>query len=102
MDRGNLYRYVDVQCCDRRAPHIVLSFWDPETIVTDNGTCFVSAELEAFLNHNGIKHVTSGPYHPSSNGLAERAVQVVKKGLKKVTKGTMRSRLVKKHYLLTD
>ena len=70
-------------------------FGIPETIVSDNGTCFVSTEFEAFLSDNGIKHVTSAPYHPSSNGLAERAVQVVKRGLRKVTKGTMRSRLAK-------
>ena len=65
----------------------------PETIVTDNGTCFVSAEFETFLSRNGIKHITSAPYHPSSNGLAERAVQVVKRGLKKITQGSMKSRL---------
>ena len=40
---------------------------------TDNGTCFVS---EAY---NGIRHVTSAPYHPALNGLAERAVQIVKR-----------------------
>ena len=75
----------------------------PETIVTDNGTCFVSAEFETFLSRNGIKHLTSAPYHPSSNGLAERAVQLVKRGLKKVTRGSMKSRLAKVlfHYRLT-
>jgi len=67
----------------------------PEMVVTDNGTCFVSQEFELFLRKNGIKHTTSAPYHPASNGLAERAVQVIKRGLKKVTDGTMSSRLAK-------
>ncbi len=43
----------------------------PETVVTDNGLSFVSKEFEGFLKKNGIAHVTSAPYHPSSNGLAE-------------------------------
>ncbi len=67
----------------------------PETIVTDNGTCFVSAEMENFLATNGIRHVTSAPYHPASNGLAERAVQIVKRGLKKTKEGRVKSRLAK-------
>ena len=67
----------------------------PETIVLDNGTCFVSIEFEAFLKSNGICHHTSAPYQPASNGLAERAVQIVKKGLKKVTAGSIRDCLAK-------
>lgn len=64
----------------------------PETIVTDSGTCFTSAEFELFLEKNGVKHLTTAPYHPASNGLAERAVQIVKKGIKKC-EGTLRTRL---------
>ena len=67
----------------------------PESVVTDNGTGFVSQEFETFLKNNGIRHTTSVPYHPASNGLAERAVEIVKKGLKKVTVGSMNTRLAK-------
>jgi len=37
---------------------------------------------------NGFHHLPSAPYHPISNGLAELAVQIVKKGLKKKCCGT--------------
>ena len=67
----------------------------PEVLVSDNGSCCVSEEFETFLLNNGIKHITSAPYHPATNGLAERAVQIVKKGLKKETVGTMEERLAK-------
>ena len=53
----------------------------PRKVVTDNGPSFTSDEFRSFLSYNGITHVTSAPYHPSSNGLAERAVQTVKNGL---------------------
>ena len=74
---------------------IFAKFGFPETIVTDNGTGFVSQEFEAYLRRAGIRHVTSAPYHPASNGLAERAVQVVKNGLKKVRTGSVNTRLAK-------
>ena len=72
-------------------------FGIPETVVTDNGTCFVSAEFENFLSSNGIRHITSrsAPYHPAMNGLAKRAVQIVKRGLKKSGERSVKSRLAK-------
>ena len=44
---------------------------------------------------NGIRHVKTAPYHPSSNGQAEWAVQVFKEGLKKFTKGTLETKLAR-------
>ena len=82
-------------CVIEELRSLFAKFGLPEMVVTDNGTCFVSAEFEQFLRSNGIKHTTSAPYHPASNGLAERAVQTVKRGLKKVKDGTMSTRLAK-------
>ena len=63
--------------------------------MSDNGTPFVTEEFVHFLHQNGIKHNTSTPYHPASNGLAECAVKIVKRGLKKVISGDINSRLAK-------
>ena len=59
-----------------------------EVLVLNNGSIFTSAEFDEFINRNRIKHLTSAPYHPASNGLAERAVQTIKTALKKATIGT--------------
>ena len=56
----------------------------PDSIVSDNGLPFTSAEMKEFLTANGVRQITSSPYHPSSNGLAERAVQTCKSALKKM------------------
>ena len=56
---------------------------------------FVIAEFEVFLADNGIKHLTSAMYYPISNGLGKRAVQIIKKGLRKITQGSMRTCLAK-------
>ena len=70
-------------------------FGIPERIVTDNAPNFVSAEFSHFLHQNGIKQTTSAPYHPASNGLAERAVKIFKNGMKKMTAGSLPQKLAR-------
>ena len=65
----------------------------PQKVVTDNGTLFTSQEFQAFMKANGIKHVTSSPYHLSTNGLAERCVQTMKLGIKRTKGGSLQEKL---------
>ena len=65
----------------------------PEMLVTDNGTQFTSTEFKSFMENNGIHYVKSAPYHPASNGLAERAVQLFKESMKKSPGGSLESRI---------
>ncbi|GFU88032.1 uncharacterized protein K02A2.6 [Trichonephila clavipes] len=54
----------------------------PLTLVSDNGASFTSYKFRHFLKLNNIKHITSAPYHPATNGHAERIVQLFKASLK--------------------
>ena len=56
----------------------------PTTLVSDNGPQFTSKLFAHKMKQWHIKHLVSPPYHPASNGAAERAVQVVKDRLKKM------------------
>ncbi|KAF6028631.1 hypothetical protein EB796_013067 [Bugula neritina] len=59
----------------------------PTTIVTDNGPQFSSQEFTNFCNSFHINHVLSPPYHPPSNGEAERFVRTFKSSVDKNCEG---------------
>ncbi|XP_045188468.2 uncharacterized protein K02A2.6-like [Mercenaria mercenaria] len=62
----------------------LFSTWGlPEELVSDNDPRFTSAEFHMFMKNNGIRHTLVPSYHLSSNGAFERAIQVLKKSLKK-------------------
>jgi hypothetical protein len=63
----------------------------PDTIVSDNGSGFTSAEFTGFLKKNGILHTTTAPYHPATNGAAERTVQSLKSTMKKMCSSSKES-----------
>ena len=55
----------------------------PKEIMNDNGPPFSSKEFNSFLSGLGIKHTTSSPNYPQSNGFIERQVQTVKRLMEK-------------------
>ncbi|XP_055608550.1 uncharacterized protein K02A2.6-like isoform X2 [Uranotaenia lowii] len=70
----------------------------PVTVVSDNGPQFTADEFKVFLHRSGVKyHKLSAPYHPATNGQAERYVQTVKRALKAMgtTNSTLQANLNK-------
>ena len=55
----------------------------PDDIVSDNRPLFQSKEFAKFLSCLGIKHTTSSPGYPRSNGFIEQHIQTVKNMLSK-------------------
>ena len=74
--------------------HLFSAYGLPEEIVSDNGPQFTSDQFADFLRQNGIRHTKSAPYHPATNGAAERMVQVLKKSLKRTSGLSVDNQLV--------
>ena len=47
-------------------------------IISNNGSPFNSQEFADFLSSHGVRHTTSSPHYPQSNGFIERQIQTVK------------------------
>ena len=61
------------------------NFGYPHTIVSDNASSFTSEEFQEWSKARGIVNLTGPPYHPATNGAAERLVQTFKKSMLKST-----------------
>ena len=64
----------------------------PETIVSDNGPQFASKTFAEWCNAHSIAHLTSAPFHPASNGEAERLVGVFKQAMKRAVREEKKSK----------
>ena len=50
----------------------------PNEIMSDNGPPFNGKEFSSYLTGLGIRHTTSSPNYPRSNGFIERQIQTMK------------------------
>ena len=50
----------------------------PNTLVTDNGPCYMSKEFQMLMESMSVNHITIFPYYPQSNGLGEKSVGIIK------------------------
>ncbi|KAG5866523.1 hypothetical protein JTB14_019634 [Gonioctena quinquepunctata] len=66
-----------------------------KVIVSDNATAFTSSEFQIFLTNNLIRRARIAPYHPASNGQAERMVQTTKHFFKMLKDGDIKTKLAR-------
>ena len=65
---------------------IFSEFGKPQIFRSDNGPCYSSQEFKFFMQNWLIKHRTSSPHYPQSNGLAESMVKVSKNLIEKAVR----------------
>ena len=64
----------------------------PETIISDIGLQFASNTFADWCNAHSIALLSSGPFHPASNGKAERIVGVFKQAIKRAVRVEKKSK----------
>ncbi|XP_065094201.1 uncharacterized protein K02A2.6-like [Ochlerotatus camptorhynchus] len=75
-------RSITAECTVNMCRKIFSTFGIPSVLVSDHGVQFTSEVFQRFLKMNGGVHKMEAPYHPATNGQAERYVQTFKQKLK--------------------
>ncbi|XP_058049718.1 uncharacterized protein K02A2.6-like [Ahaetulla prasina] len=73
--------------------HLFATHGLPDILVSDNGPQFTAAQFEEYLAEEGIRHALSAPFHPASNGLAERSVRSAKEALSRLKPGDWQTKI---------
>ncbi|XP_058761460.1 uncharacterized protein LOC131634854 [Vicia villosa] len=63
--------------------NIFSRFGVPRVLISDGGSNFCNTPLEKVLEHYGVKHKVTTPYHPQENGQTEVSNREVKRILEK-------------------
>ncbi|XP_058034327.1 uncharacterized protein K02A2.6-like, partial [Ahaetulla prasina] len=73
--------------------HLFVTHGLPDTLVSDNGPQFTATQFEEYLAEEGIRHALSAPFHPATNGLAERFVRSAKEALSRLKPGDWQTKI---------
>ena len=83
-------RRVTAQDIARCLTQLFARFGLPEEILSDNGPNLTATLMEELLKLLKIKHITTTPYRPQTNGMLERWHRVLKRLLSKLSTGDRR------------
>ncbi|XP_024890212.1 uncharacterized protein K02A2.6-like [Temnothorax curvispinosus] len=83
-----IVKNITTQTTIEKCKEIFTDFGLPRILVMDNGQNFCSTEFLKFLQSNGITPKFTAPYHPATNGQAEKFVQTLKISMKKMYNDT--------------
>src|ERR1044072_1758571 len=72
--------------------NIFSRFGMPRVLVSDGGSHFCNAPLEKVLEHYGVKHKVTTPYHPQANGQTEVSNREIKRILEKIVSSARKER----------
>ncbi len=70
MSAGDVKELLDL-AVEKTGVHQVSVRHRPR-LLSDNGPCYLSGELEKYLREQGIAHTRGAPYHPMTQGKIER------------------------------
>ena len=76
---AEIVRSVKTAVIADRLRKMFCRYGPPETLVTDNGPQFTSAEFKELMSEFNIQHRRVTPYHPIANGEVERFNRCLKK-----------------------
>ena len=79
--RFPIVRKLKSMSAQHRTKHFRLIFSEYgwlDTLVSDNGPCYVAETFTNLMKEYAVNHITSSPHYPQSNGLTEKFVQIVK------------------------
>ncbi len=70
MAAGDVKELLDVAVARTGIDQVAVCY-RPQ-LLSDNGPCYLSAELQEYLEDRGIAHTRGAPYHPMTQGKIER------------------------------